>query len=287
MSNYRGRFAPSPTGPLHFGSLFAAVISYLHARAQGGEWLVRIEDLDPPREQAEAKSCILRTLESHGLEWDESVVYQSQRSALYESRLAQLAEQHLSFLCPCSRKELASNHGQHISACQSQHVGALVCATKCKAQGVSYSWQDEFQGSSQCLVEEDFVLKRKEGLYAYQLAVVSDDIEQKISHVVRGYDLLSSTPMQLHLYKAFDYPPPVFAHFPVIVHRNGQKLSKQNRAPAVHNEAALTNLLTIYNYLGLELDTDPAVVSDAIKLGVEAWKRRIPRVLQAQQIEQL
>lgn len=279
MSNYRGRFAPSPTGPLHFGSLFAAVVSFLHARSQNGKWLLRVEDLDPPREQRNAKASILKTLELHGLEWDGPVVYQSQRADLYEARLAELAAIDMTYLCPCSRKQLTEQFGRHSEACRLQQVQGMACATKFKGQQQIYHWLDEFQGELRLDIHEDFVLKRKDGFYAYQLAVVCDDIEQNISHVVRGYDLLDSTPMQLALCSAFKQPPPRFAHFPVIIQQNGQKLSKQNMAPAVDDSKALSNLLAVYQHLGLVLPDSPASVSEAIEQGLMAWKCRTPAVL--------
>lgn len=286
MSNYRGRFAPSPTGPLHFGSLFAAVISFLHARAHNGQWLVRIEDLDPPREQAHAKQAILKTLKAHGLEWDEPVVYQSERSAFYEARLAQLAEQGLSYSCPCSRKQLAERDGEHTEACQKKQFENLACAVKFKSRGEVFSWSDGFQGREQLALSDDFVLKRKDGLYAYQLAVVCDDIEQKISHVVRGYDLLDSTPMQLALYHALGHQAPELSHFPVIVSQSHQKLSKQNLAPAVDDDKALQNLNEVFRSMQLSLSRAPVSVAEAIELGIAAWKLQSPSALNRKEIIQ-
>lgn len=274
--NYRGRFAPSPTGPLHMGSLFAAVVSYLHARAQKGEWLVRIEDLDPPREQADAKVLIQNTLAKHGFKWDGEILYQSTRSEAYEAKLKQLAGNQLSYSCPCSRKQLSENGGLHSKACQSQEVSGLACAIKFRAPDKAYTWQDEFQGTQSSHIPEDFVLKRKDGLYAYQLAVVCDDTAQGITHVIRGSDLLDSTPMQLALYEAFGATPPVFSHFPVIVADNQQKLSKQNLAPAVNDGQALENLSKVFTYLNLQLSEPARTPEHALNLAVGAWREAVP-----------
>ncbi|MFE8071368.1 tRNA glutamyl-Q(34) synthetase GluQRS [Marinobacteraceae bacterium S3BR75-40.1] len=244
---YRGRFAPTPTGPLHFGSLVAAVASYLDARSQQGHWLVRIEDLDPLRESPEAADQILQSLEHHQLHWDETVRFQSQRHDAYEAMLDQLKTAGRTYPCTCSRKQLAAHGGLHPARCRS-HPNWNVAppyALRFAIADHPLDWQDRLQGPqhySPQVEVDDFVLKRKEGFYAYQLAVVCDDIDQGITDVVRGSDLLDSTPLQLNLYEALAEAPPRYLHFPVILADNGQKLSKQNRAPAIDDSTPAQNL---------------------------------------------
>lgn len=272
MTLYRGRFAPSPTGPLHFGSLFAAVISYLEARHHNGAWLVRIEDIDPLREQPHASADILHTLNCHHLIPDQQPQFQSQRYDLYKQNLNLLMTDKTAYACPCSRRYLQEHHGKHCDNCLNQQINIEECALKFKAHTAStFKWEDGLQGVQTRLLNDDFVLKRKEGFYAYQLAVVSDDIDQNISHVVRGFDLIDSTPMQLALYQSFNKVPPIFSHFPVIAFSNGQKLSKQNLAPAVNNDLALSNLLYIFKLLRLKLRHSPDNCQNALNEALECW----------------
>ncbi len=243
---YRGRFAPSPTGPLHFGSLVAAVGSFLDARSQGGQWLVRMEDLDPPREQAGAADDILRTLEAFGLVWDGGVMYQSHRHDAYEHALNQLRRDGVLYPCACSRTEIAAaldalgRHGHLIypGTCRSGTTGSRKhhSLRVLTADTGVIEFRDGIQGpQAQELEQEvgDFVVKRADGLYAYQLAVVVDDAEQGINQVVRGADLLDSTPRQIHLQHLLRLPTPRYAHLPLAVNANGEKLSKQTGAPPV------------------------------------------------------
>lgn len=272
MATYRGRFAPSPTGPLHFGSLFAAVISYLEARYHNGAWLVRIEDIDPLREQKNASANILHTLNCHHLLPDEPPEFQSNRYDLYKHNLTRLMADEIAYACPCSRRYLQEHHGNHSNDCLDQQVNIEECALKFKANSSTiFEWEDGLQGPQSRRLRDDFVLKRKEGFYAYQLAVVSDDIDQNISHVVRGFDLIDSTPMQLALYKSFNKVPPIYSHFPVIAFSNGQKLSKQNLAPALSNDLALSNLLHIFELLGLKLRHSPDNCKNALNEALECW----------------
>lgn len=275
MSNYRGRFAPSPTGPLHYGSLFAAVISYLDAHHHKGEWLIRIEDIDPLREDPSASANILESLSNHGLISTQAVIYQSQRYSLYQESLDWLIKKGAVFACPCSRKYLSANQGRHSDVCQSQQ-NLPRSAYKFKAMPEQrFSWQDRFQGPQSRALTEDFVLKRKEGFYAYQLAVVVDDLSQGISHVVRGHDLLESTPMQIALYQSLGQQAPNFAHFPVITSKNGQKLSKQNKAPSINETQPLENLLTIFSQLGLTLENSPKNCSQALEAALKCWNPKL------------
>jgi glutamyl-Q tRNA(Asp) synthetase len=233
---YRGRFAPSPTGPLHAGSILAALASYLDARARSGVWLVRIEDLDPPRETKEAAADILRTLEAFGLNWDESVVYQSRRSAAYEAALAQLDKQQLLYACNCSRQKLAGAT-VYPGWCRGHHIvrgGAT--ALRCKVTDTQIAFTDRLQGPyAQQLAQDvgDFIVHRRDSLFAYQLAVVVDDAWQGVTDIVRGIDLIDSTPRQIYLQQQLGYPTPRYAHVPIVVNADGQKLGKQQYAEAV------------------------------------------------------
>jgi glutamyl-Q tRNA(Asp) synthetase len=243
--DYRGRFAPSPTGPLHFGSLLAAAASWLDARAAGGEWLVRIEDLDPPREPPGAAADILRTLEAFGLWWDREVLYQSRRQAAYDAALAQLAAAGQTYECVCSRAEIeAANmrlgrEGARIypGTCRTRPAKASGApAIRLRTTSERIGFRDRLQGEYARALETDsgdFVLRRREGFIAYQLAVVVDDGAQGITDVVRGVDLLDSTPRQLWLQRLLGYPTPRYMHFPVVVQPGGEKLSKQTGAAAV------------------------------------------------------
>ena len=242
---YIGRFAPSPTGPLHFGSLLAALASYLDAKSNNGQWLVRIEDLDPPREIEGATAAILKALNTYGLHSDQDIVYQSQRSPLYQQALNQLIQQNSVFPCTCSRKQLADSGGIHFGNCLSLakeptiqqfawRFASLHAATN-DPQGHA-SFHDHLQGNfGQSIAETigDFVVKRKDQLWAYQLAMVVDDYQQGVTHVVRGIDLIDSTLRQNMLQHALNYPVPSYAHIPVACGDDGQKLSKQNLAPAL------------------------------------------------------
>jgi glutamyl-Q tRNA(Asp) synthetase len=252
--SYIGRFAPSPTGPLHFGSLVSALASYLDAHHNRGKWLVRMEDLDPPREQAGAADAILRCLENYGLGWDDSVVYQSQRWDMYETYLNQLDKQALIYACDCTRQDLQAMGGIYNGRCRTRSIGsskphALRLKLYDLPAGFSHHDQlvftDLVQGEqTQNLRTQagDQILKRKDGFYAYQLAVVVDDIDQGITHVIRGSDLLEVTARQIFLFQLLDASIPVFGHVTLASQPNGQKLSKQNLAPALELKDAGKNL---------------------------------------------
>jgi len=259
---YRGRFAPSPTGPLHFGSLIAAVGGYLEARARRGEWLVRMEDLDRPREERGAADAILRILEAYGFEWDGPVIRQSDRSARYAAALARLRESGYVFPCACSRREISDsilgseNERVYPGTCRyGVAPGRLARAIRVRVGDAVIAFDDRFQGRfEQDLAREvgDFVVKRADGLFAYQLAVVVDDFEQGITDVVRGADLLGSTPRQILLQQRLGYATPWYGHLPVAVNRGGEKLSKQTlAAPLVGAEAPL-QLRRALAFLGQE-----------------------------------
>lgn len=240
---YRGRFAPSPTGPLHFGSLVAAVASYLEAKIHQGKWLLRIEDLDQPRTVAGATESILRTLEAFGFEWHGPAVYQSQRQHLYADALSRLQKSGLLYPCGCTRREIADSAIHGIE-------GAIypgICRNGLPTDKSARAWRIKtgnhaigFKDAIQGYIEQnlsldigDFVLKRADGLHAYQLAVVVDDAEQGVTHVVRGADLLDSTPRQIYLQQLLGLPQIHYAHIPVVLNANGEKLSKQTQAKAL------------------------------------------------------
>lgn len=253
-ARYRGRFAPSPTGPLHLGSLIAALASYLDARNAGGQWLLRMEDLDPPREEAGAAEAILASLERHSLHWDGDVMWQGQRAAAYDRALAQV-ENHGSLLeCVCTRAELGPD-----GACDGR------CAARPRDNDTPRAlrvrvprdtvihFHDRLQGPQSLdlgAALPDFTLRRKDGLYAYQLAVVVDDAAQGITHVVRGSDLLDSTFRQAFLQRMLGLPQPDYCHIPVITTQAGQKFSKQNQAPPLDDARAGCNLRLALRFLG-------------------------------------
>lgn len=240
---YRGRFAPSPTGPLHFGSLIAAVGSFLQARRCGGVWHVRIEDLDPPREVPGAADSILRTLEALGLQWDGEIVYQSRRSAAYRAALDALKRSGLAYPCTCTRREVADSGLAGIDGpiypgtCRGGiAAGRTAIAWRVRTDDAPIVFSDRWQGRIERRLDRhsgDFVVRRADGFFAYQLAVVVDDAAWGITEVVRGTDLLESTARQIYLQHLLGLATPAYAHLPVVVNARGEKLSKQTGAPAV------------------------------------------------------
>lgn len=272
---YRGRFAPSPTGPLHFGSLVTALASWLEARTAGGDWLVRIEDLDPLREPPEATGQILHALDCHGLFPDEPVCFQSRRHPDYQAAIDQLLAQGRAYRCRCSRKQLRANGGYHPARCRegTPAPGDTPYAIRFALNDENSHWQDQLLGPQQQQVRaelDDPVLLRKEGFYAYQLAVVVDDIEQAINHVVRGSDLLDMTAQQQQIYRALGASPPRWLHIPVIVNPEGQKLSKQTHAPALNNNQPALNLVEALTALGQD---PPASLAQSPVDNVLDWAR--------------
>lgn len=257
---YRGRFAPSPTGPLHFGSLIAAVASYLDAKTNHGHWLIRIEDLDTPRTVVGASDAILHCMERLGFEWDGAVLYQSHRSDLYETYLNTLKSSDLVYPCSCSRKEIADSAIQGIDGvvypgtCRNGLVkDKLNKACRVKTYPQIITFDDAVQGHiEQDLARDigDFVLKRADGFFAYQLAVVVDDAEQGITHVVRGADLLDSTPRQTYLQRLLELPTPQYLHVPVATNAAGEKLSKQTLAQAINPNDGSAELWKTLHFLG-------------------------------------
>lgn len=250
---YTGRFAPSPTGPLHFGSLLAALASYLDARAHQGRWLLRIEDLDPPREMPGACDRILQSLDSFGLHWDDSIIWQSQRLDIYQDILDQLIRQGDGYYCQCSRTQLRKRSGSSLydGYCfnhpPENNEGAAV---RCHCPEDT-PFTDRILGQQQFPeLREDFVMFRRDGFFAYQLAVTVDDAAQNISHIVRGSDLLDSTPKQLQLQRLLGYRQPQYAHIPVASNADGQKLSKQTFARALDDSRPVPQLIAALDFLG-------------------------------------
>lgn len=234
--SYRGRFAPSPTGPLHAGSMLTAVASYIDAKANKGSWLVRIEDLDPPRIQPGAELAILKALEAYGLEWDEPLVRQSERLDLYRDYMQQLISQHSAYHCACSRSQLKQREAlHHYDRFCVEHPPAQNVQTAVRVEGDrSRPYTDRIQGEQPSEEVGDFVVFRRDGLFAYQLAVVVDDHLQSINQIVRGKDLLCETPKQQILMQRLSFSQVEnYAHLPLILAKDGQKLSKQTLAQPV------------------------------------------------------
>lgn len=271
---YRGRFAPSPTGPLHLGSLLTAVASYLDARQAGGDWLLRIEDIDPAREVRSAETQILQALEQHGLDWDGPLERQWPRMSHYREVAEQLRERGLAYSCQCSRSELAALGGQHPDSCRHRSSAAnLPGAMRVAVDDRPIHFIDLLQGPQQFqLAREggDFVIWRRDDLVSYQLAVLLDDLRQGISRVVRGVDLLDSTPRQIHLARLLGASPPDYGHLPVLVDRSGAKLSKQNLAPPLDLARARQNLHAVLTLL--RLDPPPALHHEAVWTQLD-WAR--------------
>lgn len=247
----RGRFAPSPTGPLHLGSLVAALASYLFAKAQHGSWLIRIEDLDPPREIKGMAEQQIMTLQQFGLISDEAIVWQSQRSQAYETALERLLREEKAFYCSCSRKQLQNQNGIH-RFCQNPENQSQT-AIRLRMPDETYAFTDAIYGNQKQNLGRDvgdMVLKRADGLYAYQLAVVVDDAAQGINQVVRGADLLDSTIRQIYLQQQLDFASPNYVHIPLVLNELGQKLSKSLWAKALDEEDRFTAFQTAYVHLG-------------------------------------
>ena len=252
---YVGRFAPSPTGPLHLGSLICALATYLDARANGGTWLVRMEDLDPPREIPGAAESILNSLKAHGLHWDQQVLWQSQRDDAYAAVVAQLLANGEAFYCDCSRAQLALQDNVYQGHCRTRNLPAdKPTAVRVRVEGETViTISDQLQAplhEDVAAAVGDFVIRRRDRLYAYQLAVVVDDAYQGINQVLRGSDLYDSTPRQVYLQQVLALPTPDYTHIPVITNEQGQKLSKQTHARALDDDEAIDNLCLALRFLG-------------------------------------
>jgi glutamyl-Q tRNA(Asp) synthetase len=265
---------------LHFGSLVTALGSFLQARSQQGDWLVRMEDIDPPREQAGAADDILRTLEAFHLYWDGAVLYQSTRSEAYEAALEQLAKNQQSFACACSRKSIAESGGGSIypGTCRDGlPAGAKPRAIRVCVPNQRIAFDDALQGRVETNLQTkvgDFVVRRADGFFAYHLAVVVDDAEQDITEIVRGTDLLSSTPPQNFLQLCFGYPQPQYSHLPIAVNEQGQKLSKQTFAAPIDSKNPGPTLAKALRFLGhpppVELEKAPPAI--LLEWAVAHWE---------------
>ncbi|MDX1536735.1 tRNA glutamyl-Q(34) synthetase GluQRS [Arsukibacterium sp.] len=259
-----GRFAPSPSGPLHFGSLLAAVGSYLYSKQHAGKWLLRIEDIDTPRVSPGADSSIMHTLEQHGLLWDGEVIYQSQRTARYQEVFNRFQQQGLLYGCQCSRKQINAAGGLYPGTCSTLNLysktrAAAPLSWRLRAAGVACHFTDCLLGPQQiapALAREDYILLRRDGLFSYQLAVVVDDLDQGVTEVIRGADLLSMTPRQQHLFQLLGAAEPVYGHLPLAVTAPGFKLSKQNHATALSNWPACYTMARALAILGLVLPAE-------------------------------
>jgi glutamyl-Q tRNA(Asp) synthetase len=278
MVAYRGRFAPTPSGPLHFGSLVAALGSFLDARSQGGEWLLRVEDVDPPRVVPGAADAILRTLEAYGFEWSGPVMWQGNRGEAYQAAVDRLRDAGRVYGCACSRKVLAAGMRRGVDG----FVYPGTCRGRPHREGSALRllvldtrvvFEDALLGRVACDVAHecgDFVLRRADGVFAYQLAVVVDDAEQGITHVVRGADLLASTPRQIALQEALGYSAPAYKHLPVALDDAGFKLSKQTRAAPLNDARPLPALFRAAEFLGMILDPVGSLAEFWTQVG-EVW----------------
>ncbi len=282
---YTGRFAPTPSGYLHFGSLVAALASYLDARAVNGRWLLRMEDLDPPREVAGAQHAILSTLECYGFEWDGELVRQSSRQSEYAALVERLLSQGLAYACTCSRKQLADSQGIYPGTCRNAGHGFADAAIRVRVPELTYHFIDRVQGDyRQHLGREvgDFVIRRRDGLYAYQLAVVLDDAWQGVTDIVRGADLLDSTPRQLYLQELLGLRQPRYLHVPLIIQPDGNKLGKSYRSPPLTPDQATPLLLRALRALGQQPGDEllHASPQELLGWGIRHWDAtRIPRTL--------
>ena len=289
-NQYRGRFAPSPTGPLHFGSLIAAVASYLEARTQKGEWLVRMEDVDEARNQLDAADNILLTLDNYGFEWDGDILYQTNRKEAYAEALHQLETQDLIYRCICSRKDIHQQAQQgkygfiYPGTCEHlQHPPQTEHALRIKTHNEKIEFTDAIMGFyGHQLKSEigDFIIRRRDGLFAYQLAVVVDDEFQNITEIVRGYDLLDSAPRQIHLQQCLDFSTPAYAHLPIAVNNRGDKLSKQTGAPGINVKADIGMLVNSMNFLGqvMPVEFKKASLKTFWEWAFENWDlNKVPR----------
>ena len=280
---YIGRFAPTPSGYLHFGSLVAALASYLDARAVGGRWLLRMEDLDPPREVPGAQAAILKSLENYGLHWDGELVRQSQRHYAYAALMDELLQRGLAYACTCSRKQLEGYQGIYPGFCREAGHAQDNAAIRLRVPESRYGFVDRVQGQySQHLGREvgDFVIRRRDGLYAYQLAVVLDDGWQGVTDVVRGADLLDSTPRQLYLQELLGLTQPRYLHVPLIIQPDGHKLGKSYRSPPLPADQATSMLLRALRALGQSLPDggEQARAEELLRWASQHWDAsRIPR----------
>lgn len=275
-SHYIGRFAPSPSGELHFGSLIAALGSYLQARAQQGIWRVRIEDIDPPREVPGAADTILRQLEHYGLYWDGDVLWQSQRHEAYREALDWLHNHGLSYYCTCTRARIQSVGGIYDGHCRRADNDPENAAVRLVQRHPVLHFHDRLRGelyADEKLAREDFIIHRRDGLFAYNLAVVVDDHFQGITEIVRGADLIEPTVRQISLYQQFGWPVPQYVHLPLALNAQGNKLSKQNHAPALPGGDPRPIIIRALQFLNQSATNEwqDLSVDDLLKNAVANW----------------
>jgi len=290
MAHYRGRFAPTPSGALHFGSLIAALGSYLDARAQGGEWHLRIEDVDPPRVVPGSADSILRTLDAFGFAWDGPVVYQSRRGDAYAAAIERLIDAGHLYGCDCTRKLLKDRARIGVDGpvypgtCRQRDL-PLDAALRFRLPDTRIVFDDLLAGKVGCNIAEecgDIVVRRADGTYTYQLAVTVDDSELGVTHIVRGADLLASTPRQIVLQHALSYPTPQYLHLPVALNADGGKLSKQTLAAPLCDDDPLPALLNAAAFLGLNSSLKAASVNQFWQLATQYWQPLALPMLRAQ-----
>jgi glutamyl-Q tRNA(Asp) synthetase len=281
---YVGRFAPSPSGPLHFGSLFCALVSFLHAKQAKGKWLVRIEDVDETRTTPEIASVILEQLESHGLLWDGEVIYQTQRKPAYAEALEKLTKHNDVYACECTRQQIRQRGKFYTGYCVERELAFSTSSTsepmlalRIKNNSSLHHFHDAHLGQVEVekgFAQEDIVLKRKDGLFSYNLAVVVDDIYQGVTHIVRGADLVDTTLQQAVIYRGLGLSPPNYFHLPVIASELGKKLSKQNHAEPISAQYWKQNLLKAGMLLGFELKNIPNTYEacDLVNWMAEHWQ---------------
>lgn len=256
--HYIGRFAPSPSGPLHMGSLVTALGSFLQTKTNNGLWRLRIDDIDPPRIMPGATQDIINTLVAHGLHWDGEIVYQSNNSASYDKTLAYLFDNKLLYRCDCTRAQSKILGPVYTGVCRDKEKVSPPCALRFKNDINVDHFIDERLGCVEVDINqtnEDFIVKRKDGLYAYHLASVVDDIDMSVTQIVRGEDLLMPSACQIALFKTLNAPPPSNLHLPLVTFTDGRKFSKQNHAPALDNKKAAENLLSALTYLNISVES--------------------------------
>ena len=281
-SHYIGRFAPSPSGELHFGSLIAALGSYLQARAQHGIWRVRIEDIDPPREVPGAAETILRQLEHYGLHWDGEVLWQSRRHEAYREVLARLHREGLSYFCTCTRARIQSVGGFYDGHCRTLNHGPENAAVRLLQRQPVLEFTDRLRGrivAEEKLAREDFIIHRRDGLFAYNLAVVVDDHFQGVTEIVRGADLIVPTVRHLSLYQQLGWPTPEYVHLPLALNEQGDKLSKQNHAPALPEGDPRPVLIRALQFMNQDVTKEWQDLSleDLLEKAVANWSlSRVP-----------
>ncbi len=287
LTSYIGRFAPSPTGPLHMGSLVTALASWVDARQHGGQWLLRVEDIDPPREVAGATDEIIAALDAHGLYWDGHITYQHARSHHYEAALDRLRASKQLYACECTRKQLRavaaqSGDAAYPGTCSALDLEEQHLPLRLRVADEVISFTDLHAGAQLENVAGkigDFIIKRRDFLYAYQLAVVVDDALQHVTHVVRGADLLDNSPRQIVLQRMLGYTTPEYLHLPLISSSDGKKLSKQTGAQALDNSNAVANLQKAWSFLGQSAVSATSKVSEFLSAAVSQWqRRRIPGI---------